>query len=165
MNIHSELLKHTVDCWVFLFTDDLSKNKVATQTTTHGATSSVEYKYVAGNAVDSDITTCMRTHPIGKLCVDRTVWWRVDLGGVYNIYSVNVKFKNYDGYGIILSISCKIIKSILIFYENLRKIQTIVILYLRLHAHLFYHMLSSVFKLVHRRHFALCLLSVLCILL
>ena len=29
----------------------------------------------------------------------KTVWWKVDLGGVYNIYSVNILFKNYDGVG------------------------------------------------------------------
>uniref|UniRef100_A0A8W8NPB9 EGF-like domain-containing protein n=1 Tax=Magallana gigas TaxID=29159 RepID=A0A8W8NPB9_MAGGI len=27
------------------------------------------------------------------------VWWKVDLGGVYNIYSINILFKNYDGSG------------------------------------------------------------------
>lgn len=26
------------------------------------------------------------------------VWWRVDLGRVYNIYSINILFKNYEGY-------------------------------------------------------------------
>lgn len=140
----------------------MSKNKRATQSTT---ALSFGDALIAANAVDRNITTCMRTHPIEILCVDKIMWWRVDLDEVFNIYSVNIKFKNYDGYGIILSISCKIIKSILIFYENLRKIQAVVILYLRLHAHLFYHMLSSVFNLVHRRHFAVCLLSVLCILL
>ena len=142
--------------------DDLSKDKRATQSKT---AMSFGDALIAANAVDKNITTCMRTHPIGKLCVDKTMWWGVDIDGVFNTYSVNIKFKNYDGYGIILSISCKIIKSILIFNENLSEIQTIVILYLRLHAHLFYLMLSSVFNLVHHRHFALCLLSVLCILL
>ena len=58
------------------------------------------YALIAANAVDRNITTCMRTHPIGKLCVDKTVWWRVDLGVVYNIYSVNILFKTYDGQGI-----------------------------------------------------------------
>nr|XP_022305554.1 multiple epidermal growth factor-like domains protein 10 isoform X2 [Crassostrea virginica] len=40
----------------------------------------------------------MRTKPIGPNALDRTVWWKVDLGGVYNIYSVSILFKNYDGY-------------------------------------------------------------------
>ena len=55
--------------------------------------------YKAGNAVDRDITTCMRTEPIGPTSPDKTVWWMVDLGGMYNIYSVNILFKNYDGHG------------------------------------------------------------------
>ena len=43
----------------------------------------------------------MRTaEMIGKTQQEKTVWWRVDLGGVYNIYSVNILFKNYDGLGI-----------------------------------------------------------------
>ncbi|XP_078329582.1 receptor-type tyrosine-protein phosphatase epsilon-like [Crassostrea virginica] len=42
----------------------------------------------------------MRTVPIGKTSVDKTMWWRVDLGGVYNIYSVGILFKDYVGEGI-----------------------------------------------------------------
>ena len=56
--------------------------------------------YKAGNAVDGNITTCMRTDAIGVNSHDQTVWWKVDLGGVYNIYNVNIVFKNYGGYGI-----------------------------------------------------------------
>lgn len=41
----------------------------------------------------------MRTTDIGPTSVDKTVWWKVDFGGVYNIYSINILFKNYDGYG------------------------------------------------------------------
>lgn len=41
----------------------------------------------------------MRTIVIGSTSVDKTVWWKVDLGGVYNMYSINILFKNYDGYG------------------------------------------------------------------
>nr|XP_022311632.1 receptor-type tyrosine-protein phosphatase epsilon-like [Crassostrea virginica] len=74
--------------------DDLSKNKEATQSTT--APSPID-AYRAGNAVDRDITTCMRTDAIGTSS-DKTVWWRVDLGGVYNIYSVNILFKYYDSF-------------------------------------------------------------------
>ncbi|XP_078328155.1 uncharacterized protein LOC144623566 [Crassostrea virginica] len=78
--------------------DDLSKNKVATQSETYAAPGSDVHKYVAGNALDRDITTCMRTDAIGLTSPDKTVWWRVDLGGVYNIYSVNIQFKKYEGY-------------------------------------------------------------------
>nr|XP_022303638.1 receptor-type tyrosine-protein phosphatase alpha-like isoform X2 [Crassostrea virginica] len=75
--------------------DDLSKQKIATQSTT--ATGPYDL-YKAGNAVDRDITTCMRTNPIGTSpqIPEKTVWWKVDLGGVYNIYSVNIVFKSYN---------------------------------------------------------------------
>ena len=85
-----------------VFVDDLSKNKVAEQSTTEPPSSSDSNKYVAKNAVDRDITTCTRTKPIGSTSPDKTVWWNVDLGGVYNIYSVNIMFKNYEGYGIFI---------------------------------------------------------------
>lgn len=60
--------------------------------------------YVANNAVDGDITTCTRTNVIGVGTgyPDKTVWWKVDLGGVYSIYSISILFKTYDGYGRIL---------------------------------------------------------------
>ena len=74
----------------------MSKNKFAIQSTT--AVSSTD-DFIASKAVDRDITTCMRAKPIGTSSVDNTVWWRVDLGGVYNIYSVNILFKNYHGEG------------------------------------------------------------------
>ena len=80
---------------MFIYTDDLSQQKSATQSTATGAYD----LYKAGNAVDRDVTTCMRTQPIGVASPDQTVWWKVDLGGVYNIYSINILFKNYDGYG------------------------------------------------------------------
>lgn len=41
----------------------------------------------------------MRTEPIGLSNLDKTVWWRVDLGGLRNIYSISVLFKNYNDYG------------------------------------------------------------------
>ena len=49
--------------------------------------------------MDRNITTCMRTELIGTTSKEKTVWWMVDLGGVNNIYSVNILFKNYDGHG------------------------------------------------------------------
>ena len=82
------------------FADDLSVNKVATQSTTATPPTNDPNRYVAGKAVDRDITTCMTTQPVGPTSPAKTVWWRVDLGGVYNIYSVNILFKNYLGYGI-----------------------------------------------------------------
>ena len=74
----------------------MSRNKVSTQSTT--ANGPID-AYRASNAVDRDITTCMRTDPIGDNSY-KTVWWKMDLGGVYNIYSVNILFRSYDGLGI-----------------------------------------------------------------
>ena len=80
--------------YVFV-TDDLSFQKNATQ-----STEAWYYDlYKAGNAVDRNVSTCMRTEPIGTSSVDKKVWWKVDLGGVHNIYSVNILFRSYDGYG------------------------------------------------------------------
>lgn len=36
---------------------------------------------------------------MGPNTFTKTVWWKVDLGRVYNIYSISIYFKNYDGYG------------------------------------------------------------------
>ena len=77
-----------------LFKDDLSYNKDASQSHTTAGTT-----YGAGNAVDRNTATCMRSGIIGPSSPYKKVWWKVDLGGVYNIYSVNILFKNYDGYG------------------------------------------------------------------
>nr|XP_022305068.1 protein draper-like isoform X1 [Crassostrea virginica] len=82
-------------CIAFAY-DDLSKGRVATQSTSYMYRDYDLYK--ASNAVDRNIATCMRTREIGLNSPDKTVWWRVDLGGVYNIYSVNILFRNYDGY-------------------------------------------------------------------
>ena len=76
------------------FTDDLSHNKDASQSHTFTGPG-----YGAENAVDGNTATCMRTSQIGPNSPYKTVWWKVDLGGVYNIFSVNILFKNYNGYG------------------------------------------------------------------
>lgn len=60
--------------------------------------------YDANNAVDRNTTTCTRTAEIGIYNPHNTVWWKVDLGRVYSIYSINILFKNYDGYGMWLCI-------------------------------------------------------------
>lgn len=72
--------------------DDLSYNKSATQSHTFKGTI-----YEAGRAVDRNTTTCMRTLEIGTTSYYKTVWWKVDLGGVYSIYNINILFMNYDG--------------------------------------------------------------------
>nr|XP_022305543.1 protein draper-like isoform X2 [Crassostrea virginica] len=73
--------------------DDLSYKKEASQSRTFPGTG-----YGAENAADGNTATCMRADYIGPNSPYKTVWWRVDLGGVYNIYSVNILFKNYDAY-------------------------------------------------------------------
>lgn len=56
----------------------------------------------ASNAVDGNATTCMQSNPIGvgTSFPHKTVWWRVDLGRIYSIYSINIQFGNYHGYGL-----------------------------------------------------------------
>ena len=66
------------------------------------STANNTHEYAAGNAVDRNITTCMRTDAIGFNSPDKKVWWMVDLGRSYNIYSVNILFKNYTEYGTVL---------------------------------------------------------------
>lgn len=41
----------------------------------------------------------MRTGEIGRNAPQKTVWWKVDLGRVHNIYSINIAFKSYDSFG------------------------------------------------------------------
>lgn len=55
--------------------------------------------FKASLAVDGNKSTCMRTLEIGLNSQFKRVWWKVDLGGVYNIYSVGILFRNYDGQG------------------------------------------------------------------
>lgn len=76
------------------FTDDLSFKKVASQSPTY-----IGLNYDASNAIDRNTSTCMRTNTIGPNSPDKHTWWKVDLGGVYSIYSIHILFKNYDGYG------------------------------------------------------------------
>lgn len=76
--------------------NDLSYHKTATQSIT---STGGETLYGAGNAVDRNAQTCMRTREIGRNSVNKTVWRKVDLGGVYSIYSINIIFKNYDSLG------------------------------------------------------------------
>lgn len=73
--------------------DDLSKGKYAQQSTTWSCAPSSNC--AAGNAVDRTSSTCMRTGFIGPTSLDKTVWWFVDLGDIYSIYSVRILFKDY----------------------------------------------------------------------
>lgn len=77
-----------------LLIDDLSYHKAATQLHTNPG-----YMYIASSAIDRNTTTCMRTYSIGDNSPDKTVWWKVDLGAVYSIYSIAILFKNYNKNG------------------------------------------------------------------
>ena len=77
--------------------DNLSYKKNALQSSTSIGTS-----HDAKNAVDENTTTCMRSGSIGQNSPEKTVWWKVDLGAVYNIHSVNIIFRNYDDMGTLL---------------------------------------------------------------
>lgn len=76
---------------IFFSIDVLSHKQTATQLHTSQGT-----LYDASNAVDGDPSTCMRTLPIGRNS-NKTVWWKVDLGGVHSIYKINIVFKDYNG--------------------------------------------------------------------
>ncbi|XP_052694706.1 scavenger receptor class F member 1-like [Crassostrea angulata] len=73
--------------------DKLSYKKKATQSLTYPGPSSG-----ASNAVDENTATCTRQYAIGLNSPHETVWWKVDLGGVNNIYSITISFKTYDGH-------------------------------------------------------------------
>lgn len=75
----------------YYFTDDISYKKVITQ--------SIKYdsrpEYDPNNAADRIYTTCTRAPDIGLSSDFKSMWWKVDLGRVYNIHSVTIIFKNY----------------------------------------------------------------------
>lgn len=52
----------------------------------------------AKHGVDGNSATCMKTYDIGVNSLIAAVWWIVDFGRVYRIQSINILFKNYDGY-------------------------------------------------------------------
>lgn len=70
--------------------------KVATQSSNSPGSYT---KYGARNAVDRNPSTCMRAGVIGRYCTEKTVWWKVDLGRVHNIYSIDIIFKHYNDFG------------------------------------------------------------------
>lgn len=82
-----------------LFTDDLSFKAVASQTPLV-----IGQNYVASKAIDGNTATCMRTDSIGYNSPYKSMWWKVDLGAVYSIYSIHILFKNYDGLGMYVTV-------------------------------------------------------------
>ncbi|XP_062577836.1 multiple epidermal growth factor-like domains protein 10, partial [Saccostrea cucullata] len=76
---------------------DLSREKATAQTLTWPcpiAVHACQGKYISRNAVDRDESTCTRQSVIGGQSNDKTVRWKVDLGAVYSIYSINILFKD-----------------------------------------------------------------------
>lgn len=56
--------------------------------------------------MDGNSATCTRTNPIGRNNPDKTVWWKVDLGGASSIYSISIQFQSYVGYGMYCDVFC-----------------------------------------------------------
>lgn len=81
------------------FTDDLSFQAFASQSLVFPSPSSLYYLYKASNAVDRYTATCMRADDIGTNSKHKSTWWKVDLGGLHNIYSIQILFKAYEGFG------------------------------------------------------------------
>lgn len=88
----------------YLFAENLSLKKNASQSPI--MTPDPLNRYRAGNAVDGNTGTCMRTNDTGTTALHKATWRKVDLGGVYNIYDINVLFKNYDSDGMYVMV-CK----------------------------------------------------------
>lgn len=101
-----------------IYTDDLSFQAVASQSPLYPSQSAY-YLYRASNALDRNANTCMRTDDIGINAPYETVWWKVDLGVVCNIYSINILFKNYDGKGICVFLCTVIWQSVIEHVGNL----------------------------------------------
>lgn len=89
-------MKNATDIFFFsLLKDNISVNKIATQSHTYGGITNG-----ASKAVDGSTATCMKADTIGYTSIHKTVWWKVDLGRVYNIYRIDIMFKNYVLYGV-----------------------------------------------------------------
>ncbi|XP_061185209.1 uncharacterized protein LOC133193268, partial [Saccostrea echinata] len=55
--------------------------------------------FISSNAVDRDESTCAGSSVIGgSYAVEKSVWWKVDMGDIYSIYSINILFKDVTGY-------------------------------------------------------------------
>lgn len=76
------------------YVEDISYNKSTSQS--HSQT---DKYHGASQAVDRNTLTCTSTYNIGLNSSHKTVWLKVDLGGIFNIYGINIQFKNYEGYG------------------------------------------------------------------
>ncbi|XP_062587741.1 uncharacterized protein LOC134249391 [Saccostrea cucullata] len=75
--------------------DNLSVGKITTQSSLWTCHSQLCNLYASNNAVDGNMSTCMRADTIGLSNSSKTVWWRVDLGDIKSIYSIRIQFKDY----------------------------------------------------------------------
>lgn len=82
--------------YAYLSADDLSFKAVAFQSP---IIADPNNQYMASYALDRNTATCMKTDVIGPNTDIKTTHWTVDLGEVYNIYSINILFKNYEHFG------------------------------------------------------------------
>lgn len=126
---------------MFSSVDDLSEKKYASQSHTQPGAN-----YHAKYAVDRDQTSCMRTVDIGGTSDYNTVWWKVDLGHNYNIYSINILFKTYDSFGIFFFFFGLYLVSENIYcrYENNLRL----FIYLRKKVHVFFLFAISTLTLI-----------------
>ncbi|XP_061170722.1 uncharacterized protein LOC133180169 [Saccostrea echinata] len=79
------------------YADDLSYGKASSQILTlpPPLLPNDQTVNLASNAVDRNPSTCTGTEPIGTSSKYTSVWWRVDLGGIYSIHSIRILFKDY----------------------------------------------------------------------
>ncbi|XP_061185212.1 protein jagged-1b-like [Saccostrea echinata] len=77
-----------------LYGIDISRNKRTNQSATRACiTDACKNFYLSSNAVDRNETTCSGIKVIGEGTSLKEVWWNVDLGDFYSIYSISVHFK------------------------------------------------------------------------
>lgn len=92
MELYNSLL-YLVGLYVVYSYEDISYNKSTSQSHSH-----TDKYYGAGHAVDRNTLTCTSTYNIGLNSSHKTVRLTVDLGGIFNIYGINIQFKDYEGY-------------------------------------------------------------------
>ncbi|XP_056014342.1 multiple epidermal growth factor-like domains protein 10 [Ostrea edulis] len=96
MGFRTVALLH-VSLGISLCYENLSKDRTAVQSTTWTcpANDPTCTTYLPSNAVDGDISTCIRTEWIGYMSQYKTVWWYVDLGDIKSVYNIRIQFRDY----------------------------------------------------------------------
>lgn len=80
--------------YVLLYKEHLSKDRTAAQSRTWACRYCTTY--LPNNAVDGNISTCMRASFFGPTSQYQTAWWYVDLWDIKSVYSIMIQFKDYD---------------------------------------------------------------------